>query len=78
MITFNIQDQIMGGGVADKAFGGDAPEVGMGIRLCGEADAASRHDHAADGTQAAVRQQLEAEFGSQHSCLKLLIFLIYL
>lgn len=56
MITFNIQDQIMGGGVADKAFGGDAPEVDVGIQLCGEADAASRHDHAADGTQAAVRQ----------------------
>lgn len=68
----------MCGGVADEALGGDAPEVGMGIRLCGEADAASRHDHAADGTQAAVRQQLEAEFGSQHSCVKLLVFLLSL
>lgn len=68
----------MGGGVADKAFRGDAPEVGMAIRLCGETNAASRHDHAADRTQAAVLQQLEAEFGSQHSCLKLLVFLIYL
>lgn len=74
MITFNIQDQ-MGGGVADKALGGDAPEVGMGIQLCGEADAASRHDHAAAGTQAALLQQLEAEFVFPHSCLKLLIVL---
>lgn len=63
MITFNIQDQIVGGGVADKALRGDAPEVGMGIQLCGQADAASCHDHAAAGTQAALLQQLEAELG---------------
>lgn len=61
MITFNIQDQIVGVGVADKALRGDVPEMGMGIQLCGEADAASRHDHAAAGTQAALLQQLEAE-----------------
>lgn len=78
MVTFNIQDQIVGGGVADKALGGDAPEVGLGIQLWGKADAASHHDHAAGGTQAALLQQLEVEFVFPHSRLKLLIFLIYL
>lgn len=67
----------MGGGVADKALEGDAPEVGLGIQLGGEADAASGHDHAATGTQAALLQQLEKEFVFLHSCLKLLIFRIY-
>lgn len=61
MITFNIQDQVVGGGVAEEALGGEAPEVGPGVQLCGEADAASRHDHAAAGTQAELLQQLEAD-----------------
>lgn len=61
MITFNIQDQVVGGGVADEALGGEAPEVDLGVQLGGEADAASRHDHAATGTQAELLQQLEAE-----------------
>lgn len=59
MITFNIQDQVVG--VADEALGGEAPEVGLATQFSGEADAASRHDHAATGTQAELFQQLEAE-----------------
>lgn len=61
MTTFNIQDQVVGGGVADEALGGEAPEVGLGVQLGGEADAASCHDHAATGTQAELLQQLGTE-----------------
>lgn len=68
----------MGRGVADKALRGDAPEVGMGIQLCGEPDAASCHHHAAAGAHAALLQHLEAELGFPHSCLRLLIYIYFL
>lgn len=59
-LTFDFQDQIRGGGVADEALRGDAPEVDLVVRLWGETHAASCHRHAAAGTQAALLQQLEA------------------
>lgn len=55
-LTFDLQDQIGGGAVADEALRGDAPQVVL--RFWAEADAASRHCHATAGTQAALLQQL--------------------
>lgn len=55
-LTFDLQDQIWSGAVADEALRGDAPQVVLW--LWAEADAASRHGHATAGTQAALLQQL--------------------
>lgn len=59
MLTFDFQDQIGGGGVADEALRGDAPEVDLVVWLWGETNAASWHRHTTTGTQAALLQQLE-------------------
>lgn len=61
MLTFDFQDQIRGGGVADKALRSDTPEVDLVVRLWGETHATSCHGHAAAGTQAALLQQLETQ-----------------
>lgn len=55
-LTFDVQDQIRSGAVADEALRGDAPQVVLW--LWAEADAASRYGHATAGTQAALLQQL--------------------
>lgn len=59
MLTFDFQDQIGGGGVADEALRGDAPEVDLVVWLWGETNAASCHRHTTTGTQAVLLQQLE-------------------
>lgn len=61
MLTFDFQDQIRGGGVADKALWSDAPEVDLVVQFRGETHAASCYRHTATGTQAALLQQLETQ-----------------
>lgn len=60
MLTFDLQHQISGGGVADEALRRDTPEVDWVARLCAETHTASWHGHTATGTQTALLQQLEA------------------
>lgn len=56
-LTFDIQDHIGGGAVADEALGRDAPQVVL--RLGAEAHSAPGHDDAAAGRQEALLQQLQ-------------------
>lgn len=58
-LTFDIQDQIGGGAVADEALGGDAPQVV--IRLGADAYSAPSYDDVAAGCQEALLQQLETQ-----------------
>lgn len=56
-LTFDIQDQIGGGGVVDEAFRVDAPD--LVVWHCGETNAASSHHHTSAMTQETLLQQLE-------------------
>lgn len=59
MLTFDFQDQVGGGGVADEALRGDAPEVDLVVWLWVETNTASCHRHTTTWTQAALLKQLE-------------------
>lgn len=61
MLTFDLQDQIRGGGVADEALRGDAPELDLVVWLRTETHAASCHCHTTTGAQAALLHQLETK-----------------
>lgn len=54
MLTFDLQDEVRDGSVANEALGGDAPEVGLVVELRCETRSASCDCDAAAGTHAAL------------------------
>lgn len=53
-LTFDLQDKVRDGCVANEALGGEAPEVGVVVELRCETHSASCDRDAATGTQAAL------------------------
>ena len=60
MLTFDLQDQIRGGVVADEALGGDAPQLDV-VWFRAQTYTASCHCHTTTGAQAALLHQLETQ-----------------
>ena len=56
MLTFDVQDKVGSGGIANEALRGDTPQVDFGIRVQRETHSVSCHRDTAAGSQTALLQ----------------------